>query len=293
MDGVAPDRSRFQFARAGERAFYTFTVSVPAIEDRGYTIEAVATAGGREYREGYDVIRHRDLETRYLYRPASVSVKGADVRIARGLKVGYVMGVGDDVPSGIAQLGVDVQLLGAQDLAAADLARFDAIVTGTRAYAVRDDLQDLQSPPAGLRQGRRQPHRPLQHAGGVRAVAVRAVSRRAAAQCRGSVRGGLPGRDPRAGPSRVHHAEQNHQGGLRPVGRAARIEILVHVGHRLHADALDVGPAARRRRREAGCTRDTGRGTTRTSRTRSTASCPYGVTGAYRLLANLLSLSAR
>jgi hypothetical protein len=68
-------------------------------------------------------------------------VKGADVKIARGLKVGYVMGVGDDVPSGIAQLGVDVQLLATQDLATSDLSKFSAIVTGTRAYAVREDLK--------------------------------------------------------------------------------------------------------------------------------------------------------
>lgn len=138
---ASPSMQRFEFTRAGERAFYTFTVSVPVVEPREYRIEAVARAGGREYREGYDVIRHRDLETRYLYRQASVTLKGADVKIARRLKVGYVMGVGDDVPSGIAQLGADVQMLGAQDLAAADLSRFDAIMTGTRAYGVREDLR--------------------------------------------------------------------------------------------------------------------------------------------------------
>ena len=51
------------------------------------------------------------------------------------------MGIGDDVPSGLAQLGVDVQLLGEQDLATGNLARFNAIITGTRAYAVREDLK--------------------------------------------------------------------------------------------------------------------------------------------------------
>ena len=101
----------------------------------------MASSRGRDYREGYDVIQHRDLETRFLYRAAAAGVRGIDVTIAPGLKVGYVMGVGDDVPSGLAQLGADVQLLGAQDLAASDLERFDAIETGTRAYAVRDDLR--------------------------------------------------------------------------------------------------------------------------------------------------------
>src|SRR5690606_25008799 len=58
-----------------------------------------------------------------------------------GLNVGYVMGVGDQVPEGIRQLGYKVTLLGEQDLATADLSQYDAIMTGTRAYAVREDLR--------------------------------------------------------------------------------------------------------------------------------------------------------
>lgn len=142
---ASPAAHRFQFARTGERASYTFAVSAPSVEARTYTIDAVATAAGRDYREGYDVIRHRDLETRYLYRPASASVTGIDVTIPPGLKVGYVMGVGDALPAAIEQLGAEVQLLGAQDLAAADLGTFNAIVTGTRAYAVREDLRTYNS----------------------------------------------------------------------------------------------------------------------------------------------------
>jgi LmbE family N-acetylglucosaminyl deacetylase len=136
-----PPTAPFAFARPGEKSRHRFTVSVPAVENRDYTIVAVATANGREFREGYDVVAHRDLETRYLYHDTTIRVRGVDVKIAPGLKVGYVMGVGDDVPAGIAQLGAEVQLLNAQDLAAADLSRFNTIITGTRAYAVRDDLK--------------------------------------------------------------------------------------------------------------------------------------------------------
>jgi hypothetical protein len=127
--------------RAGERAFYQFQVRAATIDHRVARIEAIAQSGGRDYREGYTTIRHRDLETRYLYKDAVTTVRGVDVRIAPGLRVGYVMGIGDDVPAGIAQLGADVQLLGEQDLSTGDLSRFDAIVTGTRAYAVRSDLR--------------------------------------------------------------------------------------------------------------------------------------------------------
>jgi LmbE family N-acetylglucosaminyl deacetylase len=131
----------FTFARPGEKSRHQFTVAIPAIDNRAYRIDAVATADGRGYQEGYDVIEHRDLETRYLYHDAASRVRGVDVKIAPGLKVGYVMGVGDEVPTAIAQLGVQVQLLNEQDLASADLKQFDAIMTGTRAYAVRDDLR--------------------------------------------------------------------------------------------------------------------------------------------------------
>ena len=136
-----PAQEPFSFTRAGEKRQFGFTVAVPALADRDYAIEAVASRDGREYREGYDVIEKRDLETRFLYRPSRVGVRGVDVTISPGLRVGYVMGVGDDVPAGIAQLGAAVTLLGELDLASGDLRRFDAIVTGTRAYAVREDLR--------------------------------------------------------------------------------------------------------------------------------------------------------
>ena len=63
------------------------------------------------------------------------------MKIAPNLTVGYVMGVGDELPAALAQLGAKVQLLDAAALAQAPLDRFNAIVLGTRAYAVRADLR--------------------------------------------------------------------------------------------------------------------------------------------------------
>ena len=45
------------------------------------------------------------------------------------------------MPLGLQQLGAKVTLLGERELATADLSVYDAIMTGTRAYAVRDDLK--------------------------------------------------------------------------------------------------------------------------------------------------------
>jgi hypothetical protein len=62
------------------------------------------------------------------------------VDTAPGLNVGYVMGPGDTVPGALEQLGIGVSLLSAEDLASADLSRYDTILVGVRAYEFRPDL---------------------------------------------------------------------------------------------------------------------------------------------------------
>jgi LmbE family N-acetylglucosaminyl deacetylase len=140
-----PASQAFRFERAGERASFTFAVRPGAMGAQIYDVNAVAIDGLGEYREGYELIDHRDLEVRYLYREAKTSVRGVNVTTVAGLKVGYVMGVGDQVPIGLQQLGAQVTLLTERDLAASDLSQYDTIMTGTRAYAVREDLKTYNS----------------------------------------------------------------------------------------------------------------------------------------------------
>jgi hypothetical protein len=52
-----------------------------------------------------------------------------------------VDGTGDVIPDALRQLGINVTMLSAKDIATADLSKFPAIVLGVRAYAVRDDLR--------------------------------------------------------------------------------------------------------------------------------------------------------
>ena len=93
-----------------------------------------------EYRTGYQVIDHRDLPLARLRIPARTTIRSVAVTPLDGLNVGYAMGVGDEVPAAIEALGASVRLLNEADLASGDLDAYDAIVVGTRAYAVRRDL---------------------------------------------------------------------------------------------------------------------------------------------------------
>jgi len=139
---VTPAEQPFSFASEGEKSNFTFTVAIPKLAaNQDYKIQAVAEYNGKEYTEGYEVIAHRDLEPRHLYRNATMEMRGIDVSVAPNLHVGYVMGVGDKVPEALAQIGVKVTMLGANELAIGNLDQFDAVVIGIRASAVREDLK--------------------------------------------------------------------------------------------------------------------------------------------------------
>ncbi len=140
-----PSSAALHFQGPGSTERVLFRVTAPgSVSERSalerITIEARARAAGREYTEGFQRIAHRDLTPGYLYSAARVDVVPVDVAVAPELTVGYVMGVGDDVPAAIEQLGAQVRLLSPSDLVADDLPKYDVIMVGTRAYAVRPDL---------------------------------------------------------------------------------------------------------------------------------------------------------
>ncbi len=137
-----PAEHNFKFAHESEVGSFTFKVIAPQVSAGiEYEVRAVAEYSGREYGEGYQVIAHPDLEPRHLYRAATMKVRGIDFKVAPNLVVGYVMGVGDEMPKALEQMGVRVTMLGENDLANGRLDHYDAIIIGIRATAVRDDLK--------------------------------------------------------------------------------------------------------------------------------------------------------
>jgi hypothetical protein len=111
------------------------------LEPGAYTVAARVTSAGTTWTRGFDVIEYPHTHRQHIYLPAETTIKALEVQLPPGLSVGYVMGVGDQVPPAIAQLGASVRLLEEADLASADLSKFDAIVTGVRAYERRRDLR--------------------------------------------------------------------------------------------------------------------------------------------------------
>ena len=51
------------------------------------------------------------------------------------------MGAGDDIPTVLQQIGVDVATISPEELASGDLSKYGTIVVGIRAYDTRDDVK--------------------------------------------------------------------------------------------------------------------------------------------------------
>jgi LmbE family N-acetylglucosaminyl deacetylase len=128
------------FTHLGEEQAISFTITPKAVAEKAYEITAVAEYNGKPYQEGYVTVGYTGLRPYFLYSPATYKTAGADVKMAPSQRIGYIEGSGDDVPAALESLGVHVSFLSAQDLAGADLSKYDTIVIGVRAYAVRPDL---------------------------------------------------------------------------------------------------------------------------------------------------------
>jgi LmbE family N-acetylglucosaminyl deacetylase len=127
----------FTFEKEGEERNTVFEIESAA----GGIVEAVAEVNGAEYRDSFQPIGQPGTEIVYLAAPARHEIRPVDVRVSKGLRVGYIMGTGDQVPSGLEQLGVEYDLLDAAAIATGDLSRYSTILVGIRAYAARPELK--------------------------------------------------------------------------------------------------------------------------------------------------------
>jgi LmbE family N-acetylglucosaminyl deacetylase len=137
---VVPQETSFHLKGDGEQTSAAFTVTAPANRRAG-TLDLVAEArlGSSPFSQDVQVISYPHIQTHRLYWPAHAHVQVVDLKVAP-VKLGYIMGGGDEVPEAIRRMGIDVTLLDADILATGDLSQFDTIVVGVRASETRPDF---------------------------------------------------------------------------------------------------------------------------------------------------------
>jgi hypothetical protein len=111
----------------------TFTVRGRLAPGR-HVIEARAEAAGQTFATGYELIDYEHIRPQRVYHPSRLEIEAVDVKLPRGAAIAYIPGVGDNVAPTLEQLGLDVTVLDPAALPRTDLAKFSAVVVGTRAY---------------------------------------------------------------------------------------------------------------------------------------------------------------
>jgi hypothetical protein len=132
----APLPQKFDLQRAGQSTGLVFTVELPAGLSRGaVTARAVARLeDGRESDAAVWLIDYPHVRPTPYVRPATAVIRVEPIALPAVSRVGYVRGASDLVPEALAQLGLPVEILSAEQLARSDLSAYDALVIGARAY---------------------------------------------------------------------------------------------------------------------------------------------------------------
>jgi len=139
-----PAEVKFHRGSAGDTEALIFSVTPTGAEARAYKLDAVARVAGQSYRAGWQSVGYTGLRPYNLYKPSQLLTRKVDVKLAQGLRIGYVMGTGDRVPEAIEGLGASIHMITAAELATGNFSEWNVIVIGIRAYSARPELAAAQ-----------------------------------------------------------------------------------------------------------------------------------------------------
>ena len=136
--GVYPASIPIDLKAADAEMVATFTVKPPDQDSEG-TLRAVVSIDGRDYSLGRVRISYPHIGVHTLMPPAEARLVRADIR-EKGERIGYIPGAGDDVPESLQQIGYSVKILSESDITAENLKQFSAVVLGVRAYNTQERI---------------------------------------------------------------------------------------------------------------------------------------------------------
>jgi LmbE family N-acetylglucosaminyl deacetylase len=135
-----PNELSVHFARRGDKQDFQFKVFPAGLQEGRAKVRAVLEADGEKFSEGYTLVTREDLGSFYYYQPAVQRVSIVDVLVPHDLKIGYIMGAGDDIPTVLKQVGMNVTLIPPEKLGSENLSQYGTIVLGIRAYDTQKDV---------------------------------------------------------------------------------------------------------------------------------------------------------
>jgi LmbE family N-acetylglucosaminyl deacetylase len=135
---VTPESIPFDLAKKGSEMVVNFEVTPPANPSE-VTARAIAIIDGMEYDREQIMISYPHIYAQQVLLPSTAKFTKVDLKI-KGSKIAYIMGAGDNIPESLRQMGYEVALLTPEGISADALKGFDAVVVGIRAYNTLDAI---------------------------------------------------------------------------------------------------------------------------------------------------------
>lgn len=133
-----PESVNFSLGKKLEEAVYSFTLTPGKGAETGNILWEAQT-GGKKFNQSEKEISYDHIPIQNLLYPAQFRAVSFDMK-TYGKQIGYLMGSGDDVPKALESMGYQVTMLDVTAIGTTDLNKFDAIITGIRAYNTLEGL---------------------------------------------------------------------------------------------------------------------------------------------------------
>ena len=123
---------------SGEDSFYS--IKNPQ-QKNTELIDWSVSEGNQNYDSYKTIIEYPHIPNIIYFKKAESKLVSIDLKTS-GKKIGYIPGAGDKVPDALQKMGYEVTMLSPKDITASNLKKYDAIVTGVRAYNIYQWLND-------------------------------------------------------------------------------------------------------------------------------------------------------
>jgi hypothetical protein len=139
---VSPETQQISIKNKGQEQTVMFDLSPLNKESEG-TITPVLTVGNESYNKELIEIDYDHIPHQTVLLPSESKVVKLDIKKA-GQNIAYIEGAGDIVPQSLEQIGYNVTILNVDDLNSDKLSLFDAVVIGIRAYNTLETIKFKQ-----------------------------------------------------------------------------------------------------------------------------------------------------
>ena len=136
-----PAQIPFELKNKYEEKKFTFKVTPPNVASES-TLKALVITKTDTLDKSIETIDYKHIPKLTLYPKAEAKLLKIDLQ-KKGNNIAYIAGAGDEVPAALRQIGYQVSML-TQDDFSKDLSHFDAIIVGVRAYNTEDWLKFQQ-----------------------------------------------------------------------------------------------------------------------------------------------------